>query len=323
MKKFLKIFIPIAIIGIILYQYRDSIRTKIETPLDNIFNQINTNINLLSTPCSKPITYKIDSFDTKFGISEKYFLSALSEAENIWEKPFGKELFTYVSDTGDLKINLVYDYRQEATSKLASVGIVVENNKASYDSLKIKFTDLKTQLATAKSNYENRVTIFNEKQKVYEQQVKYWNEQGGAPKKEYDALQTDKSILDAEVIQLNNLQTHINEIVDEINALVVVLNRLVNTLNLSVEEYNSINGTRGESFEEGVYQSDGVNKKIDIYEFSNREKLVRVLAHELGHALGLGHVDDHKAIMYKLNQNNNLTLTEADLAELKVNCEIK
>ncbi|MFZ2205326.1 MAG: matrixin family metalloprotease [Minisyncoccia bacterium] len=323
MKKFLKIFIPIAIISMILYQYGDSIRTKIETPLDNIFSQINTNISLLSTPCSKPITYKIDSFDTKFGISEKYFLSALSEAENIWEKPFGKELFTYVSDTGDLKINLVYDYRQEATSKLASVGIVVENNKASYDSLKIKFTDLKTQLATAKNSYEKRVIIFNEKQKVYEQQVKYWNEQGGAPKKEYNTLQTDKSILDAEVIQLNNLQTHINEIVDEINALVVVLNRLVNTLNLSVEEYNSINGTLGESFEEGVYQSDGVNKKIDIYEFSNREKLVRVLAHELGHALGLGHVNDPKAIMYKLNQSNNQTLTEADIAELKVNCEIK
>lgn len=327
MKKFLKIFIPFIILGGFIYYFRNTIQIyiapSINTAINNINEGINTGINVFSSPCDKPITYSIGSFDTRFGISHKYFLSALSDAEIIWEKPFGKELFTYVPDTGSLKINLVYDYRQEATSKLASEGIIVKDDKASYDALKVKFTSLNKELLTTKNDYENQVKIFNEKQQTYEQQVKYWNDQGGAPKKEYDALQIQKSELDTEAAQLQILQDKVNKMVDEINALVVVLNRLVNTLNLSVDQYNSINGTRGESFEEGVYQSDGINKKIDIYEFSSRDKLVRVLAHELGHALGLEHVDDPKAIMYKLNQGNNQTLTNTDLSALKTYCGVK
>ncbi|KKP81160.1 MAG: Peptidase M10A and M12B matrixin and adamalysin, partial [Parcubacteria group bacterium GW2011_GWB1_35_5] len=112
----------------------------------------------------------------------------------------------------------------------------------------------------------------------------------------------------------------INEMVDEINSMVVVLNRLATTLNLAVEKYNTVGASRGESFEEGVYIQEGLSRQIDIYEFSNRDKLVRVLAHELGHALGLDHVDDTKAIMYEFNQGNNKALTKADLAELQIKC---
>ena len=49
--------------------------------------------------------------------------------------------------TVGLKINLIYDYRQQATEKLSGLGIVVDDNQASYDSLKVKFEALKKELA--------------------------------------------------------------------------------------------------------------------------------------------------------------------------------
>ncbi len=326
MNNFFKIFIPFVIIGAILYQYQDTIRTQFTPFIYGILTQL----GIESSPCTNPIPYTLGTFDTRFGISEKYFLSALIDAEMIWEKPFGKELFDHEKDLkqgdkgGDeLKVNLIYDFRQQATSKIADLGIVVNENKASYDALKEKFTALNSDLADTKSDYEAGVQSFNLQEKEYEDKVEYWNNHGGASPQNYKELQAEKSILDQKASELKTLQTKINGMVDEINSLVVVLNRLVTTLNLSVEQYNTIGASRGESFEEGVYTSDKNGQEIDIYEFSSRAKLVRVLAHELGHALGLEHVDDPKAIMYKLNQSSSQILTKADLDALKAKCGAK
>ena len=75
-----------------------------------------------SAPCEQSIMYTIGTFDGRFGLSRQTFLSVIKEAETIWEKPVGKDLFAYADD-GSLKINLIYDYRQQATSKLKSLGI--------------------------------------------------------------------------------------------------------------------------------------------------------------------------------------------------------
>ena len=332
MKKILKIFILLVVLGVFIYQFRvlfDTQSTSILDTLKSSFNGV-----FLKAPCSEPIPYTLGTFDTQFNISKSYFLSALLDAEAVWEKPFGKNLFVYlpessVSDVSaqtsysdELKINLVYDYRQQATSKLASLGITVKNDRASYDMLKAKFTALQAEYNTEKNALNVRIDAFNQKQQAYEIEVNSWNKKGGAPQTEYDKLQNEKVSLKQEASELQSEQVKINAMVDEINALVVALNRLVTILNISVDQYNTVNGARGESFEEGVYIQNGSNREIDIYEFSSRAKLVRVLAHELGHALGLDHVDDPKAIMYKLNQSASLTLSEADLSALKTKCGV-
>ena len=236
MKKILNILILLAVLGVVWYQFGDTILVRF-------------------FPCKNPIDYTLGTFDAKCGISEKYFLSALADAEAIWEKPFGRELFVYKDGAKDgniLKVNLVYDYRQDATEKLEDIGISVENNKASYENLKSKLTALKAEYEKAKSSFNARVKTFNERQDAYEADVKYWNDRGGASKAEYEKLERERSALKAESEKLKAEQNRINEMVEEINAMVVVLNRLIATLNLSVEKYNTTNETRGEAFEEGV-----------------------------------------------------------------------
>jgi hypothetical protein len=243
MKSFFKFFVPLLILGAVFFYFRSTIDPYAVTTWENVQAKF-----FPPAPCSQPIPYNLGTFDMQFGISKDYFLSALADAEAIWEKPFGKNLFLYSpNDTSPdvLKVNLVYDYRQEADSTLSSLGIVVNNDKASYDSLKAKFTALQTQYTAEKNHFTARVNAFNTEQASLEQQINSWNAKGGAPQDEYAKLQAGQAALASESKDLQITQTNLNGMVDEINALVAALNHLASTLNISVDQYNTVVASRG------------------------------------------------------------------------------
>lgn len=311
MKNAIKIAFIVTAIGLAGFLYRGEFLNLI-TEFKNQF-----------LPCAEPVAYSIGTFDLRFGISRTAFLAALSKAEAIWEEPSGKNLFAYEPE-GDLKINLIYDFRQEATEKLAALGIVVGTDKASYDALKSKYSAMETAYSLQKSAYDERLAEFQIRADAYEAEtapVKKRN--AGVDKATYDRLNTERIWLNSEADALNALQDSLNKKIGEINALGSALNRLVDELNLNVDRFNEIGDERGAEFEEGVYRSDANGQEIDIYQFDTDTRLIRVLAHELGHSLGIGHVEDPKAIMYRLNESLNKELTAADIAELNTICGFK
>lgn len=296
--------------------------------VQNVANKIDTTLNdtgltnLGVGSCNKPLTYSLNSFDTRFGLTKAQFLSTANQSASIWNKALGRPLLEY-SATGTVKINLIYDYRQQATDQLKQIGITIDNTKSSYDAVKTKYDSMVAAYTQQKTQIDSLVAIFNASSTTYKAEVDYWNSRGGAPPAQYSALQNEKANLDAQVAYINQLQNTFNQNVEVLNATAGILNGLVHTLNLNVQTYNSTSSSTGKEFQEGEYVRDSAGSRIYIYEFEDQDKLLRVLAHEMGHALGLDHVQDPNAIMYYLNEGSNEKLTSADIAELKSVCGIK
>jgi hypothetical protein len=243
-------------------------------------------------------------------------------AAKVWNTALGKDVFV-LQENGNLQINLVYDARQDATLKLQSLGLTIRQDQASYDALKEKYNSLLSYYNQQQSAITAQKTAYNAKKSAYESQVAYWQSKGGAPKNEYNQLEQQRQQLNNESLSINQAAAEINKTVDSINAAATVLNRLAGALNINAQMYNGIGLSQGEEFQEGVYKSTNGKTEIDIYQFDNRTKLVRVLIHEMGHALGVNHVSDPNAIMYEINSGTNLNLTAADISALKNVCNIK
>jgi len=102
-----------------------------------------------------------------------------------------------------------------------------------------------------------------------------------------------------------------------------MINDIASRQNLDVDHYRDVRGQLGAEFQEGFFESKKGKQSINIYHFSNETKLVRLLVHELGHALRLNHSSNPNSVMYRLNQIDTVELTADDIAALKARCEGK
>ena len=272
------------------------------------------------SPCSSPILYSIGAIDPRFHVSTNTFVNDLKIAEAVWEAPSGKNLFEYAQSGGDVTVSLIYDDRQAATDKLKAMGFQAGQNLASYYALKEKYDQLSSQVEPEEAKLKTELAAYKRKERAYNSVIRRWNRSGRrAPEAEHARMMVRRAELKREFAGVKPLERTVNAHIDTLNAMATRLNQLIVSLNINVAQYKRTGAALGR-FEEGLYHVSGGIRTIDIYQYASTKQLVRVLAHELGHALGLEHISDREAIMYMINRGENLKTADADLSELNRVC---
>ncbi len=244
-------------------------------------------------PCDHPILYKLEPVDARFNISQDQFAQDVQQAVDIWDSGENKELF--VEDpNAKLTISLVFDQRQQLTNQINNLDTQLQNEK--------------NTLSPAMQSYKNQVHDFQQKMQTLNEQIDYWNSRGGAPADEYQKLTQQQTELQQESGKLNQLAKTLNQSTDVYNSDVTQLNQTVDSLDTTLQAKP----------EEGLYNPQ--DNTIVIYFNNGSNELIHTLAHELGHSLGMQHVQDNNAIMY-YRTNNSISPTPDDIAELQRVCQ--
>lgn len=279
MKRILYILFLLVVIGtssILVYARRDSY-IVFYTSLD---------------PCKKPITYKVGTVDSRFGLDMDEVVEYSIASALVWNKNYGSDLFVYDAN-GELTINMIFDERQQASNKINKLDGYVGTEK----------DKLEAMIAQHRSN----VASFKIRLADHNKTVESWNSQGGAPEEEFKKMTDMQNKLETEAQSLNTQAEKLNLASEDYNLQVGVLNEAIENFNEDLEAKP----------EEGIYI--GEENRIEIYFNNNRDELIHTIAHELGHARGLDHNNSSKSVMYPYS-TKIVSLSDEDTADLVEVC---
>ncbi|MFY7881256.1 MAG: matrixin family metalloprotease [Fimbriimonas sp.] len=267
-----------------------------------------------------PLKWRMGAVDPRFGLDASEVKQAVEQAIRLWESAAGKRLFVYDRSSG-FPVNLVYDSRHAGR-------VAARQAKERLDGMKSDIGSAKDAVQSAQDNYKLKLSLFEVSQSAYRRKledynrdVEYWNRNGGAPASvvsrlnaERQNLEIDRSRLRKEEQEVDSLRTDVNDKIDTYNSLLSRYNSAA----------NSFNRTFGKAVEMSVGETAIRGSKvgrINIFSFESNTHLAVILAHELGHALGLKHVKGQDSIMVAVEEGESasrfLLLSAADRAELQ------
>lgn len=271
-------------------------------------------------PCRSPILYRVGAFDDRFPVSAEEFHSALTAAADLWNTAAGREILRE-DPNGSLPVSTVYDARQQTADTLEALGLRLDEGEQSYNAVKAMYD-------THKQSYENENTAYAAAAKQFTAQkeallARIENAKADGITAEEAAVFTKESdALNTLVPRLQEQQTRLQRTWMELDGLRETINRLAAQQNDVIDDFSTIGHAVGNEYEAGVFVRERGQSRIDVFAFSNATQLHNLLAHEFGHALGLAHIENPDAIMYRLNQSKNEGMTETDKKALQEACRL-
>ena len=246
----------------------------------------------ITHPFDTRLRYRIAEVDPRFKLSPEQVQSISQQAAQIWKEGTGQDYFVY-DPNAQLEIHLIYDQRQSDSEQSREHLSQLQSNQQTWVDKKKRLDQVEQDLLWSKQLLDQKKQQLDQQIQQFNQEQKFAQQNPDQFRQRKETLQQNVQILQLEISQYNQKIAQLNGQIGELNA-------LDQQLDASVQQYKQ--RFQPHMFHKGLFNG----KQILIYEFESEADLRLTLAHELGHALGLAHNDDPKALMYPIMKDQDL-----------------
>lgn len=280
-------------------------------------------------PCGIPVHFALAQVDPGFGLDRETVMTALVEAANLWQDTSGAILFLESDHALAMQVSLRFDERQQSANTRRSLRGGLERDRVRFEDDESMLLQWGERIEAARESHERAAAMLAARARAHEHDVSAWNAgRGERSEARRQALETESVLLRDALADLERAGLALNADVEAYNRRATDLRQRGADFQARVARYNE--ASSASPVESGRYSyAPGEGRRIEVYRAESYDELVLVLAHELGHALGIGHVDEPGAVMHAMlheggllepGRDRPLELSVADRAALVSVC---